>query len=133
VSDEKYLVYRSYYLNKHTANLRAKLGPLLDPGVQRANAGKDIGKIVVRAYDLSANMYQSFKTFVVTFPECGARFIDSSMVCRDDVIPENNTLALQIKQARIKLTMSPVITIRDDRVRSIDVKSVQESHVLTMK
>lgn len=55
------------------------------------------------------------------------------MVCRDAHIPDDNTLALQIRQMRIKLAMTPVVTIRDDRVRAIEVKDVQESHVITMK
>lgn len=131
--NEAFPAYRTFFLGAHTAKLRSRLGPLLDVGVQRADAGRDIGSIVVKAYDLSAKMYCSYKTFVTFFPDCGVRFLDSSMVCRDPQIPEDNTLALQIQQMRVKVAMSPVITIRDDRVRSIEVKGVQEAHVITMK
>jgi hypothetical protein len=53
------------------------------------------------------------------------------MICRDS----NHcidSLTLQIKQYRLKLVITPTITLRDDRQLTIKVASVQYANVLVM-
>lgn len=131
VSSEEYPPFRSAVLDKHTKNLRALLGPMLNLGVARANAGRDLGAIVVNAFDISTKLFTSSYSFVIMFPKCGDKFQYASMICRDSS-HSIDPLSLQIKQYRLKLVITPIITLRDDRQLTIKVASVQYANVLVM-
>lgn len=129
VESETYLAFRSHTLSMHTKALRAKLGPLLNVGVVRAEAGKALGVIAVKAWDLTAKMYTSNYTFLFNFPACGSKFLHPSMECDDPNVLET-ALQLHIRQAKIKLAIKPIITMRNDRHETITAKKVQNGHVL---
>lgn len=129
VESKKYLAFRSQVLSGHAKALRAKVGPLLDEGVIRADAGKALGAIVVCSWDLSAKLYTSNYTFLFNFPACGSKFLHPSMECDDPTVEETN-LQLHIRQAKIKLAIKPIITMRNDRNMTITAKKVQNGHVL---
>jgi hypothetical protein len=129
VENKTYLSFRSQALSGHAKALRGKVGPLLDEGVIRADAGKALGFIVVGAWDLSAKLYTSNYTFIFNFPVCGSRFLHPTMEC-DDPNVEETDLQLHIRQAKIKLAIRPIITMRNDRNMTISAKKVHNSHVL---
>lgn len=129
VESKTYLAFRSHTLSIHTKALRAKLGPLLDIGVPRVDAGKALGAIAVRAWDLAAKMYTSNYTFLFNFPACGSKFLHPSMECDDPNVLDTD-LQLHIRQAKIKLAIKPIITMRNDRHETITAKKVQNGHVL---
>ncbi|KAI9734188.1 MAG: hypothetical protein M1818_006605 [Claussenomyces sp. TS43310] len=131
VSDDDFLAYRAHRLSQHTKELRGLLGPLLNKNVARADAGRDIGGMTVHAFDLSVRMHTSGWSFQFIFPECASKFGSTSMICRDSSITDT-PLDLQIRQARLKLVITPVVTMRDDRGLSIRVKQLHCANVLTM-
>lgn len=107
------------------------VGPLLDVGTVRSNAGRDLSNIVGAAWDTSIKLYASGMSFQVTFPECGARFSATSMLSRDE--PNMSPTDLQARQLRVKLVMTPVIILRDDRGFGIKAKMLHPANVLVMK
>jgi hypothetical protein len=106
------------------------LGPLLNPGCVRAEAGRDLGALVIKAWELSVKMYTSHLTFQVYFPVTAAKFMAATMITKDR--PGVDAMHLQIKQTRLKLVITPVITLRDDRGTTIKAKNLHLSTVLTM-
>lgn len=129
VGGRDFLTYRAHRLSQHTKQLREWVGPMLNSTVKRGDAGKDIGAIIVHAFDLSVRMHTSGWSFQLMFPDCGSKFGSTSMVCRDELITET-PLDLQIRQVRLKLVITPVVTIRDDRGVSIRVKQLHCANVL---
>ena len=113
----------------HAKALRTNVGPLLDADATRADAGRALGVITVSAWELAVKMYTSNYTFLFNFPACGSKFLHPSMECDDPNI-EETSLQLHIRQARIKLAIKPVITMRNDRHQTITAKKVQNAHVL---
>jgi hypothetical protein len=119
--------FRQEQINLHTKRLRDMLGPLLNRGCPRSQAGKDLGLIAVTAWDLSVKMHTSHLTFQVYFPETAAKFSSATM------LPTNSTvdpLKLQLQQARLSLVITPVITMRDDRGTTIKAKNLHMASVL---
>ena len=106
------------------------LGPLLNNGSPRAEAGKDLGAIAIKAWELSVNMYSSHLSFQVYFPETSGKFNAATMIAKDQ--PRLDSMQLQIQQVRLKLVITPVITMRDDRGTTIKDKNLHKSTVLTM-
>lgn len=129
MENKTYLTFRSQALSDHAKELRGKVGPLLDEGVIRADAGKALARIVVDAWDLSGRLYTSNYTFLFSFPLCGTRFLHPTMECDDPNIEETN-LQLHIRQAKIKLVIKPIVTMRNDRHMTISAKKVHNAHVL---
>jgi hypothetical protein len=126
-----YLIFRNTQVSRHGKTLRDKTGPLLDIGVRRCDAGDGLNAIALQAFDLSAKMFTSNRTFVIKFPECGSKFLHTSMVSRNPYDAEA-PLDNHLRQTRVKLAITPVITMRDDRFMTIQVKDIQHAHVLIM-
>ncbi|EPE27166.1 hypothetical protein GLAREA_03080 [Glarea lozoyensis ATCC 20868] len=130
ISANNYQAYRADRLAYHTKKLRNILGPMLNDNVDRTTAGKDLGVIAVKAWDLSAKMNSSGLTFQIIFPETASKYNASSMIAKDQA--PGRGMDLQIKQTRLKLVITPVITIRDDRGTTLIAKNIHQSTVLTM-
>ncbi|KAG9239095.1 hypothetical protein BJ875DRAFT_366606, partial [Amylocarpus encephaloides] len=130
LSAKDYQVFRSRQLMNHTKRLRDMLGSMLDEGALRTAAGRDLGAIAVDAWELSTKMHTAQLTFQVYFPETAAKFTAATMVARDQ--PHTPTMDLQLRQTRLKLVITPVITMRDDRGTTIKAKNLHHSTVLTM-
>lgn len=129
VSSPNYSQYRAKKLNFHTKNLRDMIGPLLNSDAARADAGQELGGIVITAWDLTVKMTTSHLTFQVYFPETCTKFTAATMHAKDTNI---DPLQLQIRQARLKLVVTPVITMRDDRGTTIMAKGILPAEVLLM-
>ncbi|KAH7342835.1 hypothetical protein BKA65DRAFT_478708 [Rhexocercosporidium sp. MPI-PUGE-AT-0058] len=123
--------YRSGQLSNHSKQLRDILGPMLDDSADRSKAGKDLGFIALKAWDISEHMNTAQVTFQVYFPETAGKFTAATMISRD--ITDTSPMSLQLNQTRVKLVITPVITMRDDRGTTIKAKNLHFSTVLTMK
>lgn len=64
------------------------------------------------------------------FPDTGGKFSAASMICRND--PAKDPLAIQQKQMRLSLVVTPVITARDDRGNKIVASTLHKALVLCM-
>jgi hypothetical protein len=130
IASSNYQDFRSTQLSHHSKRLRDMLGPLLNQGCPRAEAGRDLGAIAIKSWELSVRMFTSHLTFQVYFPETAAKFNAATMIAKDQ--PKVDPMQLQIKQTRLKLVITPVITLRDDRGTTIKAKNLHFSTVLTM-
>lgn len=129
VDSPRFNNFRNEQLNLHTKRLRDLLGPLLNTECARSQAGKELGTITVTAWDLSVKMYTSHLSFQVYFPDTTAKFNAATMVATDT---DQDPVKLQIQQARLKLVITPVITMRDDRGTTIKVKNLRMANVVLM-
>lgn len=96
----------------------------------RSVAGGDLGALILKAWDLSIKINTAPLTFQILFPETAGKFNASTMIAKDK--PWADQMQLQIKQTRLKLVITPVVTMRDDRTRTIRAKNLHHSSVLTM-
>lgn len=117
-------------MNSHCKNLRDYVGMLLNEGAKRQDAGRDLGVVAMRAWDIGVKMQLSGLSFQVIFPETAGKFTASSMIAKDR--PNVEPMQLQLSQTRLKLIITPVVTLRDDREDSIKVRNLHHSTVLTM-
>lgn len=106
------------------------VGGLLNDGADRSRAGSDLGAIGLVAWKLSNDIHTSHLTFQIFFPETAAKFNASTMVCKEPT--RFKPMELQIKQMRLKLVITPVVTLRDDRTTTIKAKSLHHATVLLM-
>ena len=126
-----YQAFRAQQLGIHTKALRDMLGPLLDDGVTRASAGVDLGAIAVLSWYLSCKMHTARLTFQIYFPETNGKFTAATMKAKN--MTNVDPMQLQIEQVRLKLVITPVITMRDDRGTTIRAKALHSAMVLLMK
>lgn len=127
VDSEGYSAFRQTMISQHAKKLRDCVGPLLNIETIRADAGKDLTVIATKAFDLSAKMFTSGWTILITMPDCGTKFLSSSMKPRNT---EENPTAMQIEKRKIKLAITPYITMRDDRGISIKTRTIHQASVL---
>src|SRR3979490_1332066 len=114
IQDENYLTWRLAALHRQLKTFRRMLGGLLNADTIRREAAIDLVGIVANAWDLSGRMFTSHFTFIFTYPKVGDRFIHPTMGCADPNVKET-ALQLHIRQAKIKLAVTPTIIIRNDR------------------
>jgi hypothetical protein len=125
-----FAAYQSMRITFHSTKLRGILGPLLNTHAVRNTAGVDLGRIVKRVWDLSVSIYTSFMTFQIYFPETNSKFNAATMYAKDQ--PGEDQTQLQFNQLRLKLVITPVITLRDDSTTSIRTQNLHKAVVLTM-
>lgn len=122
--------WKSVTMQAHCKKLRDYVGMLLNEGAIRQDAGRDLGVVAMRAWDIGVKMHTSRLSFQVIFPETAGKFAAATMIAKDR--PDADPMQLQLTQTRLKLIITPVITLRDDRERSIKVRNLHHSTVLTM-
>jgi hypothetical protein len=103
---------------------------MLDNNSLRSVAGGELGVIIVKAWDISVSMNSSNLTFQVYFPETAQKFSAATMISKDKHYAD--PISLQVKQVRLKLVITPVVTMRDDRGTTIRAKNLHRATVLTM-
>lgn len=106
------------------------LGPMLNAGSDRVTAGRDLGTLAIRVWDQSAKNNSAPYTFQTYFPDTNSKFSAGSMIARDR--PNVDPTQLQIKQVRVKLVITPVVTLRNDCGTTIKAKSLHFATVLLM-
>ncbi|RKF60958.1 hypothetical protein OnM2_046004 [Erysiphe neolycopersici] len=130
--DEDYKLLRSSRITQHSNSLRGILGSLLNEDCNFASAGRDLGAIVTLAFDLCESIHSSALTFQIFFPNLSTtKYNASTMIVRDKIFIK--PLALnRVTMTRLKLVISPMVTLRDDRGTTIKAKSLQLASVLTI-
>lgn len=122
--------FRNARLLHHTKQLRDMLGPLLNIHIPRSEAGKSLGGLAAKAFDTSVALHTSGLTFQIYFPDASSKLNPAIMVARD--MDTTNAAQMQLSQIRLKLVITPVVTLRDDRGTTIRVKNLHKAQVLTM-
>ncbi|OBT91349.1 hypothetical protein VE01_10650 [Pseudogymnoascus verrucosus] len=124
---QDYRGFRKYMIAQHTKKLRDILPLVLNPGINRSDAGRDLAVVVAKAFDLSAQLFTCGWTFIISMPEAGAKFAKPSMRARNsDVEP----LELQMRGTRIRFAVTPFVTLRDDSGLAIVTRNIDRSSVL---
>ncbi len=130
VTSPSYEGFRAEQVGAHSKRIRDMLGPLLNQGCDRNRAGNDLGIIIVQSWDTSVKMLTSHLSFQIYFPETAQKFNAATMTAKDQ--PKVDQIQLQLRQTRLKLVITPVVTMRDDRGTTIKAKNLHASSVLTM-
>lgn len=117
-------------LKQHTRRLQDMLRSLLREDCEINFADRDLHEIVITALDLCARVHSSALTFQIIFPDIRSKFNTRTMiVCDKDLVKSQ---ASHLTSNRLKLIVTPIVTMRDDRGRTIKAKSIQLAKVLTM-
>lgn len=130
INHEGFEGFRNARILHHIKQLRDMLGPLLNIHIPRSEAGKSLGNLVAKAFDTSISLHTSSLTFQIYFPELSVKFNPATMVARD--MDTTNVAQMQLSQLRLKLVITPVVTLRDDHGTTIRVKNLHKAQVLTM-
>lgn len=69
-------------------------------------------------------------TFHVTFPECASKFNAASMVSKSN--NSGTAMNLQIRQARVKLVITPMVTMREYKNGVMSACIIHVANVLVM-
>jgi hypothetical protein len=131
VDASDYKKFEGKQIEYHSKELRKYIGPLLDVGNNQHRCASDIDGIVRTAWSLSIKMNASKSQFRVIYPDTGSKFIAATMVPKNFL--EETPMSLQLQQIRLKLVISPCITMREDRVTTIVAKNLVSATVLLMK
>ncbi|KAB8299845.1 hypothetical protein EYC80_000091 [Monilinia laxa] len=131
IKSRDYGAFRNDALIHHTKSLRDMLGPLMNKGCSRTKAGSDLGLMIISSMEIGAKMWTAKLSFQIVFPELlGAKYTAGTMIAKDH--PHDNPYQLQTRQKRIKLVMTPSITMRDDNSITIIAKNLHKANVLLM-
>jgi hypothetical protein len=130
IQDPKFSIFREARLKEHAAKLRNMLGPLLSRNAARSDAGKDLGTLAATAWDNACALHTSHLTFQTVFPDTHTKFLSATMIARDK--PDKDPHTLQLAQLRLKLVITPLTTMRNDRGTTIQAKELHKADVLTM-
>jgi hypothetical protein len=103
---------------------------LVDRDAALDQCGKDLGAIVMNAWRLSVKMNTSRLSFQLHYPDTAGKFVAATMKAVND--PHNDPMNLQVKQARMKLVITPGITRRDDTGTTIIANHLHSASVLIM-
>lgn len=111
----------------HMERLYHMVAPFV-PVANRARALRDLNGIVAVAFDLSAKLWLSRMTFLFLFNDPATKFSPGS---QQAVIENDNQMeGKSIETWRVKLTVTPTVTLRDDREMTIRVKQILKAKVL---
>lgn len=103
----------------------------MNKGCSRTKAGSDLGVMIISSMEIGAKMWTAKLSFQIVFPELlGAKYTAGTMIAKDH--PHDNPYQLQTRQKRIKLVMTPSITMRDDNSITIIAKNLHKANVLLM-
>ncbi|KAK0703258.1 hypothetical protein B0T26DRAFT_876318 [Lasiosphaeria miniovina] len=127
---DKWASFRQYKVNDHFQKLKKMMGPLVcarPSHNMHQEAFYDLHNVTTSAWDLSAKLVLSRLTFSYMWNDTGAKYSNESHVAIEN---REDPVILQIKQARIKLAVTPIITMRDDRGLAVMPKCLSKSKVL---
>jgi hypothetical protein len=129
LKDPDFPAFRQRKESFHQQRLKTIVGPLMDLTASRHDAGFDLHNIASTAFQVSANMFQSRLNFQFVWNDTCSKFVAECHVAKDTNLDPST---LQTKQWRLKLVITPGITLRDDRGLNLVPKRVLRSEVLVM-
>ncbi|KAK3304018.1 uncharacterized protein B0T15DRAFT_399437 [Chaetomium strumarium] len=126
--------YRSNKITQHASRLKDILAVFL-PSDMDSKAAKDgvvydISVIASTAWDVSAKVLQAPITFVFTFNDVNSLFMTEMHEALDC---STDPRQLQAEKCRVKLCVTPAITLRKDQGSTIHAKNILKASVLVMK
>lgn len=127
--DSEFPAFRQRKENFHHQRLKTIAGPLMDMSASRSDAGYDLHNIAATALQTSANIFQSRLNLQFAWNTTCSKFSVEAHTAKETTI---DPVTLQMKQWRLKLVITPSITIRDDRGLSSAPTRVLRSEVLVM-
>lgn len=130
ILDPEFPAFRQRKQNYHHQRLKTIVGPLMDNGASRSDAGFDLHNITATALQTSANIFQSRLNLQFMWNNTCSKFSVEAHTAKDAPV---DPVTLQMRQYRLKLVITPSITLRDDRGLSVMPKRVQRAEVLVMK
>ena len=129
LTDPDFPSFRQRKESFHQQRLKTIVGPLMDGSASRSDAGYDLHNIAATALQISANMFQSRLSFQFVWNDTCTKFTADSHIAKETAV---DAVTLQMRQWRLKLVITPGVTIRDDRGMSIVPRRVLRSEVLVM-
>jgi hypothetical protein len=116
---DDYVAFKNSQISAHGKAMRDRVGPVLNVGAVRPEAGIALGVIVGKAWDLAGEMHTTGCTFVMSMLEVGDRYNPMTMEAFNGPNDLNHR-----RQYTIRLGVTPGVTMRDDRRRSIRTKAI---------
>ncbi|KAI0484454.1 hypothetical protein GGR56DRAFT_679943 [Xylariaceae sp. FL0804] len=114
--DAGFAAFRAAQTTRITALLTCLLEPLRSACVDRERALRSTRVLVAAALDVAARVWTSAVTLHSVFPECGAKFAVGTMTpLNASQFGARSASELQYSQVRICLTVTPTLTLRDER------------------
>lgn len=127
--DPEFPSFRQRKENFHHQRLKTIVGPLMDSSASRSDAAYDLHNITVLVLQASANMFQSRQHIQFAWNNTCSKFSVESHAAKETAV---DPVTLQMKQWRLKLVVTPLITLRDDRGLTAVPRRVLRSEVLVM-
>jgi len=132
MSATDYDTFRQRRLNTIVSEIRNVFAAVRAPSANdETTISHGLNQLAEQAWRLGERMLSSGIGFHFYFPQIGHRFFVNTMLA---VCPTNEEPAqIQTRGARISLVVTPVITARDDRERSLVVHSIALADVVCMQ
>lgn len=125
--------FKNHKLNQHHQHLKTMVAPFLPrdkKSTTTQEAFYDLFTIAGSAWELSTKLFQSRLTFQYVWNDVHTRFsAETHRSLGIDLDPH----MLQQEYWRIKLCVTPAITLRNDQGMTIDTKNILKSGVLVMR
>ncbi|CAD6506018.1 BgTH12-06950 [Blumeria graminis f. sp. triticale] len=130
LNHKDYNSWRSNKLKQHVAYLRDILRQFLSENCDYTSAGRELGAITVKAFGIFSSIHRSGLAFKIIFPETTSKFNASTMIAHEQTCAQE--YAQQTSMRRLKLAVTPLITILDYRGSVIKEKTLHLAKVLTV-
>ena len=125
--------FKNHKLNQHHQHMKKIVAPFLPRDKKSTVAQEafyDLFAIAGSAWDVSAKLFRSRLTFQYVWNDAYTRF---SAEAHKPVGIELDPMMLQLEHWRVKLCVTPTITMRNDQGMTIATKNILKSGVLVMR
>ena len=130
----RYDAFRQYKKNEVFQKLKKFVGPLFPTDQKESGAlGRaffDLFAVTDRAIELSIELWLSRLTFQYVWSDTGAKF---SADAHNPIMGIWDAATLESRKFRLKLVITPGITMRSDKGTSIVAKTVKRADVLVVQ
>lgn len=113
----------------HTNKLWQYIGPLTHDPLNPYNAWADLFVIVSEAQALAIDMFSVPYEYNVDFPSMTETFEPTIMINRDMII-RGDPQGLKNNDTRVRLSITPIVRMRDNSQRPADIRMASQAHVL---
>ncbi|KAL4893746.1 hypothetical protein BDV59DRAFT_201516 [Aspergillus ambiguus] len=113
----------------HTNKLWQYVGPLTHDPFNQYTAWADLFAIVSEAQTLAIDMFSVPFEYKVDFPDMSETFEPTTMINRDLFI-RGDPQGLKNNDTRVRLSITPIVRMRDNSQRPADIRMASLAHVL---
>lgn len=125
--------FKNHKVNQHHQHIKTMVAPFLPRDKKSTFAQEafyDLFAIAGQAWDMSAKLFRSRLTFQHVWNDAYTRF---STEVHKPLGLNMDPIVLQIEHWRVKLCVTPAITMRNDQGMTISTRNVLKSGVLVMR